>query len=147
MNANNQSFTVAQLAANYVTTSTSVNKTYLKSLTAILTNPQSSSYQSVLSPIKQFVASKMGSYVVSFNTPAALTTSNIASNAWSIGFTAKPVDATNNPYQPNMQGEAVFAIGKKTYYYFFVSAVDYNWQNSANQQVFQQVINSLKIDQ
>lgn len=141
---NSQNIDIAKLNATSVTYKTSPQ--YIKSVAAAITNPQSSSYNTILAPIKQFVAAGVGyNYAVTFSTPVALTTSNFKSNAWSLDFTAKPFNSAINPLLPNMQGKAVFAIGKKTYYYFFVSAVDYNWQ--ANQSVFGQVISSLKIDQ
>lgn len=144
-NKNNQPITTGKLGAASVAANTSTGA-YAKSLNGIITNPQSSSYQNVLSPIKQFVAAGVGfNYEATFDTPVVLTTSNLSANSWSIDFTAKPINPDANPYLPNLQGKAVFAIGKKTYYYFFIAAVDYNWQ--ANQSVFAQVINSLKIDQ
>lgn len=142
---NNQPIVTGRLGAASVAAN-GVTSAYTKSLATIITNPQNSSYKNILSPIKQFVAAGVGSnYETTFDTPVVLTTSNLAANSWSIDFTAKPISPDANPYLPDFQGKAVFAIGKKTYYYYFIAAVDYNWQ--ANQSVFAQVINSLKIDQ
>ena len=143
MTQNNQPFTVAQFTVAVVPSSTSAG--FTKSLGGVVTNSQNPSFNTVLTPIKQFVTTHIGgAYIVTFSTPTTLQTSNLSSNAWSINFTAKPVDSTM-VLLPNLQGEEIFAVGQKTYYYFFIDAVDYNWQ--ANQSVFQQVINSLKIDQ
>lgn len=73
--------------------------------------------------------------------PQPLTSPNIKTNAFYADFSAVSKDKN----QPQLKGKAVVAIGKTSYYIFMIDNTDYNWDN--NSAVWQQVIDSLKIDQ
>ena len=72
-------------------------------------------------------------------------TNFVKNNAWEMSFTATDPKANEINLPARLQGEAVLAAGKSTYYYFMVTAIDYNWQS--NLKIWQQVVDSLKIDQ
>jgi len=81
---------------------------------------------------------------LTINKPSKFTNPNIKGNAWLFSFKASGTDQTSS----GILGNLVFALGKSTdvyngYNYLMLSTLDYNWQ--PNQQVWQQVIDSLKI--
>jgi hypothetical protein len=66
----------------------------------------------------------------------------VKANAWQFDVTATGKDPKNFPEQ---QGKLLFLVGKHTAYYFFIAAIKDNWQS--NHAFFDQVVNSVKIDQ
>lgn len=100
-------------------------------------------YQSVIQPIIFMLDNQIGQgYQVSLGKATATSTANIKTNVWSWPFTAA---APNQKNRPEIQGSLLLAAGKTTFYYLMQSAAQPNWQS--NNQIWQQVINSLKIDQ
>lgn len=105
------------------------------------TDSPSSSY------LHRFVSQWMNSnYATTFSSVTTFTNPNIKNYAWTLNYSAtvKPKTSHSSNYPP-MSGQAVLAVGNTTIYYFMVDAVNYNWQN--NQPTWQQVLNSIKIDQ
>ncbi|MDO8591964.1 MAG: hypothetical protein Q7R60_03530 [bacterium] len=138
--------TIAGVAAASVYESTALSASYMKIFEATIVDPKNAGYAALIGPLKDFVNHRLPSiYNTTFSTPKKLSTANLTSNAWEIDFTATVKEADQKSSFPNLQGQEVLVIGQKTFYYFMVNSVDYNWQS--NQKIWQQVINSLKIDQ
>jgi len=71
------------------------------------------------------------------------TNTNIKSNAWK--FDVSITNGSNVNKISNVEGKAVLVAGKRTFYYFLIDSVDQTWKN--NQKVWQQVLDSIKVDQ
>lgn len=72
---------------------------------------------------------------------APFSSDNLSANTWSSDFDAK----SSNSSMPKIEGRFLIAVGKNTIYYFMAENVSSTWQ--ANQGIWQQVFNSIKIDQ
>ncbi len=119
---------------------------YLQNLNQAILDPKVTGHQQIVAPLNQFVKDRLNSrYVISFAQPRALITPTIKANAWTIDFDATDKAPKSKTAPTHLKGQAVLAVGKSTYYYFMVTAIDYNWQS--NSKVWQQVTNSIKIDQ
>lgn len=110
-------------------------------------NPSSSTAKSLKSLLSNFVVQRLANYNVSLAELKPLVTKNLPDNAWQASYAATAKDPAQAKFYPNQKGIAVVAIGKSTYYFYAINTIDYNWTNSHNQKVWQQVFNSLKIDQ
>jgi len=168
-----ESPTFAPLGALHVLSSAAGFDTtgYISSLKKSLADPKSDAYKTTAEPIQTFLTSRFSPlYDVSFSDAKVLTTPNLSGNAWSLDFSATPkkfaqpaagvntspdakVDASQAKLVPssvppgfeNYKGRVVLAVGKQAIYYFAVYNTNYNWDNNAS--VWQQVINSIKINQ
>jgi len=108
-----------------------------------LANTSSAGHQLFVQPAEQLIKDALDSaYGFSFSSPRPYTNPNIKSDAWRMDFTAS---ATAKSGLPKMQGAIIVALTSKNLYDFEAAAVDYNWNN--NQAIWQQVMNSVKIDQ
>ncbi len=76
------------------------------------------------------------SYAKQFTNPS------ITSNAWQYDVS---VSFPKNGPQKNHKGKLVYIFGKNSAYFFYISAVESNWDN--NSQFFQEIIDSIKINQ
>lgn len=112
-----------------------------------LANPKDSSYPNFIRPLNQFLSDQISSrFSFSFGSAKVFSNSSIKSNAWQFDFTG--LDSGNHKDKAqiyNLQGKLVYAIGKNAYYYFVLATVPYNWQS--NHALWQQVLDSIKIDQ
>ncbi len=140
---------IAHLAIASVYSGTPPSAGYLQKFSKTLTDTTSPAYNGTIQPIKDFVNRRLPTahYNVSFDKTAAFTSDNIKTDAWQLDFTAKTKNPANERNFPPLKGKEILAVGKSTFYYFMVDAIDYNWQSKSNQSIWQQVINSLKIDQ
>lgn len=138
---------ISNMSVASVPISSPPTASYLKLLNQNLTNPKSPGYSSSLASLNTFVSQRLSPiYTISLSQAKVFSNSYIKNNAWAVDFTATAKSGVKNaPPSPSLQGEAILAVGKSTFYYYFVDAVDYNWQS--NQKIWQEVINSLKIDQ
>ena len=81
---------------------------------------------------------------ITLGQPKSITTDNLQSDTWQFPFTA----SNSNKSDLKVQGEVIFHLGKDTnvyngYDYLMLSTVDASWQ--PNQNIWQQIVNSLKI--
>jgi len=135
-------------AIGYIAVSGLVNietqdSAYLKKLTTALASPEATDYQKFSQPVKDFAANYLpDNFDVNLANPRAFTSSNIAKNAWQFDLAATP--EASQKATP-LKGSVILASGKNSFYYFMLAAVDYNWKT--NQTVWQQTLNSLKLDQ
>ena len=118
---------------------------YLSDLNQAVRTSNTNQYQGLITNLEQYVTARMDGYYVAFEKPIALVTPNIKSDAFGLNFTATPTTIGKTMDFQAMQGEAVLALSDHASYYFMIFSVPYNWQS--NQAVWQQVIDSLKIDQ
>lgn len=102
-------------------------------------------YSSISQLIKDFVKNNAAPrYSVSLTNPQPFTNPNISKNSWQLDINLTDNDPADGQNQ-RMTGKAIYAIGQKAIYYYALAAVDYNWQ--ANNSTWQQMLDSIKIDQ
>ncbi len=79
--------------------------------------------------------------------PKAFTNTNIKASAWTIDFSAEGANPlSTNTKQKKMRGSLLIAKGNKgAYYQISFAALDYNWP--ANQKIWQQILDSVRVDQ
>lgn len=149
---------------------------YLKSINNVFSNPKDLAYKGAVKPIEDFVSTRFSPlYDLHYSNAIKYSSTTVKVNAWAFDLSAtpkkvaKPTTSNNTPPpadaaaqldsskaaplptakpDPNFEnykGRVIFAIGKSTYYYFVIYNTDYNWQN--DQQTWQQVVDSIKIDQ
>lgn len=92
--------------------------------------------------VKTSLQSRFPNLQISVSHPQTFQNQNIKTKAWEFGFTAFN---TKDNASSAINGEFVYIIGAKSYYYFMIAAIQANWQ--ANQQTWHGVLDSLKIDQ
>jgi len=100
-----------------------------------------STQSGVINSFHGYVSSRLADYKLTFGAPNKFTNANIKSNAIKIDFSGTP----KAKGKPVIKGSAVLALSEKTDYSFAVYAIDHKWK--VNQSEYQQIINSLKIDQ
>lgn len=117
------------------------SQSYIESLSLLMSKHQGTDYEkAVAQPVKQFLHDNLlVSYDIALGQPSTFASSNISKNAWQFDFTGK-IDG-----QRQGNGKFVLAVGKETFYYLMVASVDYNWE--PNKSIWQQILDSLKIDQ
>lgn len=142
-----QPVTMAQIFLASVNTGVELQDTYKKNINTMVTDPKNVSHEAVIKPLKDYVTQRLkATLTTTFSEAKPLpATDNIKSNAWYLTFTATPKDAKDKATQPDLSGQAIMAIGKTSYYYIMVYSLANNWQS--NQKVWDQVINSIKLDQ
>jgi hypothetical protein len=108
----------------------------------IITNPKDPAYNTFLRSFQDFIDPRLPlSYSSSLEVPVAFTSANIAKDAWIANFKAK----SSHVNLPQLQGQALIVFKGGNIYYFMVENVSSDW--SVNQKAWQQVVNSLKVDQ
>lgn len=134
---------VAYMAVSLISSAApTFEPSYTASVDKLLQIHQGKDYEVFIAPLKKYLQNNLPSGLqVDLGPPVALSTGNIKQNAWQADFRA---GETAGKYT-DLKGKFVFAIGKRTFYYFMVATVHYNWQS--NQAVWQQAIDSIKIDQ
>jgi hypothetical protein len=115
----------------------------ISGLNAKLTDAKSPGHQITADGFKSFMNPRLPiTYKVSeLNVFTAFTSPNIKTNAWVSDFTAISSDAKS----PKLKGKFIVLTGAKNQYFFMVENVESTW--TANQSIWQQVINSIEIDQ
>ncbi|MBI2009275.1 hypothetical protein HYS84_02595 [Candidatus Saccharibacteria bacterium] len=135
-------FGLTYMAMSSLQSALAASDSYVTSLGQILKDPNNKDYQNMADSFKKFLQAFTPKQLkIEMQALVPLTTTNIKQNAWQANFRA---GETAGKYA-DLKGKFVFAVGKRTFYYFMVATADYNWQR--NQDVWQQVIDSLKIDQ
>ena len=135
---------IAYLSANSVQSALAASSSYVEQLSSVLNNPSDSRYQTMVGPVKDFlVAATDSSFRIDIGSAKPLQTANLKNNAWEFDFFIQN-DKNKTKVTP-LRGKAILAVGKNSFYYFMVSSVYYNWGPS--QSVWQQMIDSIKIDQ
>ena len=98
-------------------------------------------YKALKTSFEQYIKYRVNSkFNSSLGSPKSFTNSSITTNAWQYDFSS-----ASDSKGHNVNGTFVFAVGKSNFYYFSLASLDYNWQ--ANQANWQQILDSLKIDQ
>lgn len=143
---NNKIVTLGYESASSVHVNSSPDAAYVKGLNDSLLDPNNVSHAHVIEPISNFLTSRINTrYTITLGRVSLLATTNIKSKAWEIDFNGVDKTPKTNTRPTRLTGKAILAVGQSTYYYFMVGSLDYNWQS--NQKIWQQVIDSLKIDQ
>lgn len=142
---NGRVINIANMAVASAYTKDAPTKEYIKSLQEEANDAENDSPIGSKAAIKMFLEQRMPGYATTLSQPKSLVTDNIKENAWTVEFTAKAKDTKYMNGLPNIKGVGVMALGKSTYYYLFINTVDYNWDS--NQDTWQKVLNSIKIDQ
>lgn len=141
-----QAVTIAQIFLATVNAGTELQAGYKKNIDTAITDPKSAGHEAVIKPIKDYVTQRLKTTLTTTFTEAKpLVTTNIKQSAWYLTFTATPKDSKDRATQPDISGEVILGIGKTTFYYIMVDSLSGNWQS--NQKVWDQVINSVKLDQ
>ncbi len=117
------------------------SSSYVDNLNKLISNHQGKDYQVVTSrTIEQFIKNNLpANYKIVLDQPVKFASANINKNAWKFDFTA------TSPGHRTVKGSLIIAVGKQSFYYLMIASVNYNWNNNAK--TFQQVVDSLKIDQ
>lgn len=132
----------SHLAAASTVFGTALTEDELLVLNANLTFTDSKYYKDVTDPIRQFATDKLpAGWATKLGGPKKFTSKSIKKDAWMMDVSSTEPAGKKTP----IKGEVVFAVSGNRYYYFIVLTPDYNWQ--ANQKTWQQVLNSLQIDQ
>jgi len=135
-------YSTSFLAASSYQSALATNSDYLQQLGKVLTNKSDKDYKTVTEPLVKFVQTytpsnltiKMGDF-------SAKSTKGITKNIWQADYRAGETAGKS----ADLKGRFVFAAGERSFYLFMISTTDYNWNNNAN--LFQQLIDSVKIDQ
>lgn len=136
-------WTIANISIATVGGSGTLSQSYKDAIAKLITDTSNPVNVGSNNYLHKFVIERINSkYTSNFSSVSQFTNPDINHNAWKVDFTAS---ASGKDGPPPLQGEAVLAIGKSSLYYLMANAVSYNWQN--NQAVWQQVLNSIKIDQ
>ncbi|MEK7561377.1 MAG: hypothetical protein AAB541_00750 [Patescibacteria group bacterium] len=142
----NETVAIGSIGASSVYLDTSILQEFVKIFNQVVTSPQDKQSQSAPESILLLISSNLDPrFAATLGQARALTTPNLKTNTWEFDFTAAPQQAKDKQALPNIRGKAVFAVSISTFYNFVVYATDDNWQN--NQKIWQQVIDSIKIDQ
>lgn len=119
---------------------------FFKNYNNAITNPKNPSYKDLVKPLEDFIDQKIGAGFngADLSVPKTFSNPTISAGAWSADFTDTYKGSVKiKPY--SLQGRIIEAYGKKSTFYFMAANVDSVWKN--NNQVWQQVFNSLRIDQ
>ncbi len=156
----NQTPYLSQVAIVSVASSPSVLANLDQTFSTFLLDNKNLGYSGAVKPISTFIDQRQlsnyaGTVIGNFTQFA---NTNIKSSAWVADFSdeskdpAKDLAGQKNALagktikkQPSLSGRVVVVLGKSNFYYFFVDSLTENWQT--NQNVWQQVVGSLKIDQ
>jgi hypothetical protein len=98
-------------------------------------------YQSIVTSLQRYAASGLPGYKLTFNKPVSFTSPNIKTDAISLTFGGAPKSTSDKA----IDGKVAVALSAKADYSFVIYATHSIWQ--ANQMVWGQVTDSLKIDQ
>jgi hypothetical protein len=119
---------------------------FFKNYNNVITDPKNPSYKELIKPLEDYIDRQAGAGFTGANlsVPKAFSSSNITTGAWSADFTdTYKGSAKVAPYK--LQGRIIEAYGKKSVFYFMAANVGSVWEK--NDQVWQQIFNSLRIDQ
>ena len=136
---------IAYIYAGSVQSALATSESYIKARKEGLSSKNSQNYQIMVKPIIDFIKGNTSDkYDVQILSVSPLSTSNIKDNAWKFDLTIRGGGGSVKTIKP-LNGNAIMAFGKNTFYYFTVMAIENNWDS--NQKVWQQVLDSVKVDQ
>lgn len=139
---------IGSIKAACLADQTATDENYLKNVASVLGDAKNPSYETFTKPLHQFIQSSFYGVYNSFNisSPKPFTSISVKDYAWQLDFTASVNKAQNAGYKvPTKKGKMIYGADRGVYYYFMVDDVEINWQ--PNNQIWQQVIDSLKINQ
>ncbi len=140
------SVSTGYLAALHTKGSPAPTPSYLKEMNKALLDPKDSRHATYAAALRKFVQDHTGSeYQLNFATPLKFTNPNINSNAWQLDFSYDLNSKSATHLPDKKQGKVILLAGKQTWYYFMLTAIEPNWQT--NQDIWQQILSSVKIDQ
>ena len=148
LTTNNKIITISYMGAYsaYNTMGTQRDQATITAINNALTVSTSPGYQEYRTSLSQFASRVINTrYKLTLGATHAITTPNIKSAAWATDFTGVDNSPISKYTPTKVQGEEILAVGKNAYYYLVIGSVGNNWNN--NQSVWQQVVNSIKIDQ
>lgn len=120
--------------------------TYLEYLNKSLMSNSGKDYDSVMKSVTSFTrASIISDYKYELSDTKHFTSPNISKNAWQFDLKVTSPEKDGKKKYNDLKGKVILAAGKKTFYYFLVTSLDYNWE--PNTKTWQQIYDSLKIDQ
>lgn len=121
------------------------NAQFYKSYHAIFANPRDSRYNEALQPVKGATAFALNNaYNLNYKSMAEFKSANIADNAWVVKFNGvKTKQSASGP--DKIGGSSLIVISKSATYYLTQYADTSIW--NANQNTWNQVLDSLKVDQ
>lgn len=136
---------VAHLGLSSLYSPSSFSADFKQAYGQAITTPQGGQ-GSILGGVQTYVTERLpAGYEVTLGDVRPLSSVNIKSDAWIIQYVAKARAGQNSSNLPDLTGEVVVALGKQTTYYIMLDAVNSNWQ--ASQNTWQQVVDSIKVDQ
>jgi hypothetical protein len=97
-------------------------------------------------PVYKFVLDNTSfNYIPTLGPAVRFSNSAIKSNAWQISLAWKRSPSASASLPAQKQGTVIALAGQKSWYYLMLAATTANWQ--ANQSTWNQILNSIKIDQ
>lgn len=137
---------IAQMALNSAFTPPDLKSNNVQLVERLMSDTKDPGHSAVVLPLQNYASNLLNSniakpvYKLTFDQPSVL---KGLDHAWVVSFQA--VAKTPGRNTPDMQGEVVEVFGKNGQYFMAIDTAKANWQS--NQSVWQQVINSLKVDQ
>ena len=100
-----------------------------------------SHYNQLLTPINTFLKDRLAAgSIISIDKPTAFKNDHIKSNAWLFHYTVKTSGASN----VSVEGDLVYFINNKNYYYYTINALPNNWKD--NHKTWQQTETTLELN-
>jgi general stress protein CsbA len=122
------------------------SKSYQKALNQIFSVGSGDAYDKATTSIVKFITdNSSSSYRLSLGKATPFSSSNISKNAWSFDFTSIYQNKRDKNSLADLKGKVVFVLGKKSFYYVLIDSVTDNW--NSNQEIWNKVVDSIKIDQ
>lgn len=118
---------------------------YKANMANLLAQGSGANYDKFISTFYSFVkASTSSNFNVTLSKPVAFTNPNVKNDAWQ--FDVKTLSGPNDPNRLTpLQGKFIVLIGDKSFYYFGLYTLSYNWQS--NDLIWAQVEKSIQINQ
>lgn len=114
------------------------DKRTLDSMRQVLSDSHNKAYDHYAGLIKTFVKDRMPvGWQTSFDPATVFKTTNV-NNAWEFALTSSGKEG-------KLQGKALLMVGQKNFYYLLITSTPNNWRADSN--AWQQIFNSLKVDQ
>jgi hypothetical protein len=137
---------VEAAAVSYIPQHADFPASYFDDVNKALTTPTDKSYSAFRQPLSVFVRDNINKrFTYTLGKTTQFSSSNLKNRAWWTEFTAVDKKPKNNYSPTRMNGGVMLAISQKGYYYLMIATANDNWKS--NQGVWQQVLNSIKVDQ
>jgi hypothetical protein len=129
-------------------TATTRDPAYIDAINSMFQKHEGSAYQSYRGFLEKYLEmTESKNFKVSITNVKPLHNKNVDKNAWEFDYVTKSKSNSLGYKQGQIirQGKLVFAFGNLAYYYFQIDTNEKNYL--ANQQIWRQIIDSLKFDQ